>query len=75
MAGAPVPGHQAFWAQRRASLQSEYQVLLKQYPDADTQYRLLYTTMCNIENLAGFTPAAVGESTQWSEIVNTAEEN
>jgi hypothetical protein len=75
MAGAPVPGYQAFWAERRASLQSEYQVLLKQYPDADTQYRLLYTTICNIEDLAGCTPAAVRESTQWTEIVNTAEDN
>jgi hypothetical protein len=75
MAGAPVPGYQVFWAERRASLQSEYQVLLKQYPDADKQYRLLYTTICDIEDLAGCTPAAVGESTQWTEIVNTAEDN
>jgi hypothetical protein len=75
MAGAHVPGYQAFWADRRVSLQSEYQVLLKQYPDADKQYRLLYTTICDIEDLAGCTPAAIWESTQWTEIVNTAEDN
>jgi hypothetical protein len=61
MANAPVPGYQAFWAERCASLQSEYHVLIKQYPDADTQYRLLYKTLCDIENVAGYTPAAVGE--------------
>jgi hypothetical protein len=75
MAGAHVHGYQAFWADRRASLQSEYQVLLKQYPDADKQYRLVYSTICDIEDLAGCTPAAVGESTKWTEIVNTAEDN
>jgi hypothetical protein len=75
MAGAPVPGYQAFWAERRASLKSEYQVLIKQYPDADPQYRLLYEAICNIEDLAGCTPAAVGESAEWTAIVNTAEDN
>jgi hypothetical protein len=75
MAAAPVPGYQAFWADRRSSLKSEYQVLIKQFPHADSQYRLLYETICNIEDLAGCTPAAVGESAEWTAIVNTAEEN
>jgi hypothetical protein len=75
MADAPVPGYQAFWAERRAALKSEYQVLIKQHPDADTQYRLLYNTFCIIEEVAGCTPAAVGESAEWTEIVNTAEDN
>jgi hypothetical protein len=70
MTGAPVPGYQAFWAEKRASLKSEYQVLIKQYPDADLQYRLLYKVICNIEDVAGCTPAAVGESAEW-----TAEDN
>jgi hypothetical protein len=75
MAGAPVPGYQAFWAERCASLKLEYQVLIKQYPDADPQYRLLYKAICNIEDVAGCTPAAVGESAGWTAIVNTAEDN
>jgi hypothetical protein len=66
MAEAPVPGYQAFWSERRASLKIEYQVLIKQYPDADPQYRLLYEAICNIEDLAGCTPAAVGESAEWT---------
>jgi hypothetical protein len=75
MAGAPVPGYRAFWAERRASLKSEYQVLIKQYPDADTQYRLLYKTISTIEDAAGCMPAAVGESTEWTAIGKAAEEN
>jgi hypothetical protein len=70
-----VPGYRAFWAERRGSLQSEYQVLLEQYSDADKEYRLIYATIGDIEDLAGCTPAAVGESAQWTEIVNTAEDN
>jgi hypothetical protein len=75
MAGAPVPGYQEFWAERRTSLQSEYQIFIKQYPDAETQYRLLYKTICNIEDVAGCTPAAVGESAEWTAIINASENN
>jgi hypothetical protein len=75
MANAPVPGYQAFWAERRASLQSEYQVLIEQYHDADTQYKLLYKNLCDTEDVTGYTPAAVGESAGWKEIVSTAEDN
>jgi hypothetical protein len=53
----------------------EYQILIKQYPDAETQYRLLYKTFCNIEDVAGCMPAAVGERAEWMAIVNTAEDN
>jgi hypothetical protein len=48
---------------------------MKQYPDADPQYRLMYEAICNIEDLAGCMPAAVGESSEWTAIVNTAENN
>jgi hypothetical protein len=70
-----VPGYQTFWAERRASLQSEYQVLIKQYPNADTQYRLLYKIICNIEDVAGCARTEVGESAKWTATVNTAEDN
>jgi hypothetical protein len=75
MADAPVHGYQAFWAERSASLKSEYQILIKQYPDADPQYRLLYEAICSIEDLARCKPAAVGDSAEWTPIVNTAEDN
>jgi hypothetical protein len=36
MAEDPVPGHQAFWAKKRASLQSEFPAFIEKYPDTDT---------------------------------------
>jgi hypothetical protein len=35
----------------------------------------LFKVLFDIENVAGYTPASVGGSDQWSSIVNTAEEN
>jgi hypothetical protein len=75
MAAAPVPGYQAFWAEKRASLEAEYKTLIGKYPDADTQYRLLYSALCALEDVVGYTPAAVGESEEWTAVVSAAEEN
>jgi hypothetical protein len=75
MAAVPLPGHQAFWADKRASLEAEYKTLIGKYPDADTQYRQLYRTLCAIEDVAGYTPAVVGENAEWTAIVSAAEEN
>jgi prophage DNA circulation protein len=71
----PVSEHQAFWATKRASLQSEYPAFIEKYPDADTQYRKLLKALCTIEDVAGCTPTAVGESAEWMAIVSTTEEN
>jgi hypothetical protein len=35
----------------------------------------LHKVLCDIETLAGCTPAAVGESEEWAAVVRTAEEN
>jgi hypothetical protein len=55
-----VPGHQAFWAKKRASLQSEDPAFIEKYPDADTQYRKLLKVLRTFEDVAGCTPTAVG---------------
>jgi hypothetical protein len=70
-----VPGYQAFWADKRASFEAEYKTLIGKYPDADTQYRQLYGALCALEDVAGYTPAAVGESEEWTAVVSAAEEN
>jgi hypothetical protein len=70
-----MPVYQAFWADKRVSLKSEYRQLLGQFPDADAQLKQLFKVVCDIEDVPGHTPASVGESEQWSSIVNTAEEN
>jgi hypothetical protein len=75
MAGFPVLGYQAFWAEDRASLQAEYEEIKKQYPDAETQYRRLFDILCDMEDVASFTPAAVGESAKWVAIVSAPDDN
>jgi hypothetical protein len=74
-AGVPVPGYQEFCAEKRASLQTEYQVLVRQYPDVDTQYGRLYKILCDIEDVAGYTPNVVGNSAEWTAIVSTVDTN
>jgi hypothetical protein len=75
MADIPVPGYQAFWTTARKTIKGEYQRLLAQQPDAEEQLRQLYKILCDIEDVAGRTPAAVGESEWWSSTVSTMEEN
>jgi hypothetical protein len=75
MAAVPVPGYQAYWTDKRQTLKSEYQELVAQYPNADAQLKQLFKLLCDIEDVAGYTPASVGDSDQWSSIINKAEEN
>jgi hypothetical protein len=75
MAAVPVPGYQAFWADKRVSLEGEYKTLVGKFPDDDTQYRQLYSTLCAIEDVAGYAPAVLGESAEWTAVVSDAEEN
>jgi hypothetical protein len=73
MADIPVPGYQSFWTGKRKTFKSEYRNLLEQFPDADELLKQLFKVLCDIEDVAGYTPASVGESDQWSVIVNVAE--
>jgi hypothetical protein len=70
-----VPGYQAFWTEKRVTLKSEYKQLIGQFPNADAQLKQLFKVVCDIEDVAGYTPASVGESQEWSAIVNTADDN
>jgi hypothetical protein len=75
MADIPVPGCQAFWTDTCNKLKLEYQQLIGQFPDTDTQLKQLFKVICDIEEMARYTPALVGESEQWSSIVSMVEEN
>jgi hypothetical protein len=57
------------------SVKSRMKRLLIQFPDADAQLKQLFKVLCEIEGVAGYTPASVCDSEQWSSIVNTAEDN
>jgi hypothetical protein len=61
-ADIPVPGYQAFWIHKRKALKTEYKGLLNQSPDADAQLKQLFKVHCDIEDVAGYTPASVGDS-------------
>jgi hypothetical protein len=36
--------------------------------------KLLFKFVCDIEDLAGFTPASVGQNEEWAAIINSADE-
>jgi hypothetical protein len=74
MSDIPVLGYQAFCIYKRKVLKSEYKRLLSKFPDAGAQLKQLFKVFCDIEDVSGYTPASVGDSDQWSFIVNTAEE-
>jgi hypothetical protein len=61
MGDVPVLGCQIFWTNQRSTLKSETQTLVQQYPDADAQLRELLKLLGDIEDVAGHTPASVGE--------------
>jgi hypothetical protein len=77
MADIPVPGYEAFWIDKRKALKTEYKRLLNKSSDAEAQLKQLHAfkVLCDIEDVAGYTPASVGDSDQWSSIVKTAEDN
>jgi hypothetical protein len=50
-------------------------MLVRQYPDVDTQYGRLYKILCDIEDVAGYTPNAVGNSAEWTAIDSTVDDN
>jgi hypothetical protein len=73
MADIPVQGYQSFWTNTRLALKSEYHSLIGQFPDADAQLKKLFNVLGDTEDVAAYTPASVGNSEQWSAIVNSAE--
>jgi hypothetical protein len=75
MADVPVPGYQTIWINKLSALKSEYHTLVQQYPEADSQLKQLFQVLGDIEDVARRIPATVGDSAEWSPIVNAAEEN
>jgi hypothetical protein len=75
MVDVPVQGYQTLWMDKLSALKSEYQTLMQQYPEADAQLKQLLQVLGDIEDVARHIPASVGESGEWSAILNAAEEN
>lgn len=49
-------------------------MLIRQYSVAEIQYRKLVKVLCDIKDVAGYTPAVVGETAEWISIVSTDED-
>jgi hypothetical protein len=75
MVDIQMPGYQVFWTETNNKLKSEYQQLIGQFPAADAQLKQLLKVIRDIEEMAMYIPASVGESEQWPTIDSTAEEN
>jgi glutamate mutase epsilon subunit len=57
MVEVPMPGYQAFLADKRVKLKTEYRQWLGQFPDAEAQLKLIFKVVCHVEEVAGHTPA------------------
>jgi hypothetical protein len=68
-------GYQKFWKDKRTTLRAEHQSLVAKYHDAEAELKQLFGILCDIEVVAGHAPASVGESVEWTSIVNIAEDN
>jgi hypothetical protein len=75
MAGVPMLEYQQFWTDKRSSLKTEHNSIVRMPPDAAASMQQLLKVLCSIENLASCTPASVGGSKEWSAIVSSAEDN
>jgi hypothetical protein len=75
MAVIPATGYQSFWANKRSSLKFEDQRLFEQLLAMNTQLKQLFKVLCDIKDVAGHISSSVGESEQWSAILNVAEKN
>jgi hypothetical protein len=75
MADVPVPGFWKYWTQKLALLKSECHAIMNKYREAASVVQQVYKVLSDIENLARCTPAKVGESSEWTSIVNRMEKN
>jgi hypothetical protein len=75
MANVPVPGIRKYWRQKLASLIFEAHAITDKYPEAVAVVQEIHKVLSDIELLAGCTPAKVGESSEWTSVVSSVEEN
>jgi hypothetical protein len=72
MADVAIPGFRKYWTEKLASLNSQCHAITNKYPEAGSIVQQVYIVLNDIEILAGCTPAKVGESPEWTTIVNSA---
>jgi hypothetical protein len=74
MADVTEPEFRKYWRQKLSSLKSHCRDIMNKYPEAASVVQV-YKVLSDIEILAKCTPAKGGESSEWTSIVSSAEEN
>jgi hypothetical protein len=75
MVGVPVLEFWKYWAQNLASLKSQWHAITNIYAEAASVVKQVYKVLNDIEILARCTLAKVGESSEWTSILNSAQDN
>jgi hypothetical protein len=55
-------------------LKNNYKELITKYPEAAPSLQQLYKVLCDIEEVAKYTPPSAGESEEWAAIVSSAKD-
>jgi hypothetical protein len=71
MANVPAAEFQTLWSKLNECLRLEYGNIIQQHPGAEAVMERLSGVIVHIAQLAGSTPAAVGESPKWTLIVQS----
>jgi hypothetical protein len=74
-ADVPELGFRKYWRQALSLLKSESHAITNKYPEAASVVQQVHKVISDIEILAKCILARVGESSQWTTIVKSAEEN
>jgi hypothetical protein len=75
MADVTEPGFRKYWRQKLSLLKSQCHDITNKSPEAASVVKQVYKVFSDIEILAKCTPAKVGQSSKWTSIVSSAEEN
>jgi hypothetical protein len=57
-----VPAYQQFWTGTRSSLENEHKAIISTKSNSASSMQLFFNVLRDIEELASYTPASVGES-------------
>jgi hypothetical protein len=75
MADVTESGFRKYWRQKLSSRKSQCHDITNNYPEATSVVQQVYKVLSDIEILAKCTPAKVGESSEWTSIVSSVEDN
>jgi hypothetical protein len=75
MVDVPVPVFRKYCTQERESLNSHCHAIRKKYPEVGSVVQQVHRVLNEIEIVGRCTPTKVGESPEWTTIVNSVEEN